>query len=137
MAKIIGLALLGLLISVPANAQRSMAGAAGPNSTNLVGGASGGGSGSAVAGGGTVGFRTLPAVASTQFQMVDISGQGEGYVLSSWTEFERGLARGQAELGVVSKTLGEVATENRHTQRPKAKFALIQDATGNAIIERR
>ena len=137
MAKIIGLALLGLFISVPANAQRSMAGAAGPNGTNLIGGTSGGGSGNAVAGGGTVGFHTLPAVAPAQFQMIDISGQGDGYVLSSWTEFERALARGRAELAVVSKTLGEVAAENRRTERPKAKFALIQDAAGNAIIERR
>jgi hypothetical protein len=138
MARILGLALLGLFISVPANAQRSMSGSPGPTGTNVVGGAtSGGGPGSAVGGGGTVGFHTLPAAPPTQFQMVDISGQRDDYIPSSWTEFERGLARGQAELAAGSKTLGEVAAENRRAARPKAKFEIIQDAAGTAVIQLR
>lgn len=138
MNKILSLAILGLLISLPANAQRSMAAAMGPNGAGpLAGGSGGSGAGAPVGGGGSVAFHTLAPIPPAQFQIVDVSGGSNEFVPSSWTQFENGLAVGRAQLDARRKTLGEVADEYRHAERPKAKFSIIQDAVGNAIIERR
>jgi len=58
------------------------------------------------------------------------------FVPSSWTEFEKGLARGQADLAAERKPLGEIAAEYRQVEKPKAKFTIVQDASGKAVIQR-
>lgn len=136
MNKFFGLAIFTLLLSAPASAQHSMAAAVGPNGAgSIVGGGSGSSGGSV--GNGSVSFRTLPPVAPTQFQMVDVSGGANEFVPSSWTQFENGLATGRAQLEARRETLGEVADRYRHADKPKAKLVIIQDAVGNAILERR
>jgi hypothetical protein len=137
MNKILGFAAFGLLISMPAHAQRSMSGTLGPNGGSIVGGTTGGIGGPASSGGGTVIFHTLTAVPSTQFLLIDVSGLDGQFVPSSWIQFEKGLAEGHAVLAAQRKSLAEVAAENRLTERPKAKLIITQDARGNAVILRR
>jgi hypothetical protein len=142
MKKLLSLVFLGVIFSVPAHAQRSMAGTLGPNGAGYIpGGVGGSGSGGGYggnggAGGGTVSFHTLPAIPAAQFNAIDVSGEKAEFIPSSWTDFERGLARGRAELSAEKKTLGEIAAENRKIEKPKAKLEIVQDANGNAIIQR-
>ena len=137
MKKLLSLAFLGFIFSVPAHAQRSMAGSLGPNGAGYIpaGGATGS-FGGGIAGGGTVSFHTLPTAPPAQFTVVDVSGVKEQFVPSSWTEFEKGLARGQADLAAERKPLGEIAAEYRQVEKPKAKFTIVQDASGKAVIQR-
>ena len=138
MDKVLGVVILGLLFSAPVRAQHSMAAAVGPNGAgSMIGGTGGSGGAGPVGGGGSVAFHTLAPVAPTQFQMVDVSGGSGDFVPSSWTQFEQGLATGRAQLEARRETLGEVADQYRHADKPKAKLAIVQDAVGNAIIERR
>jgi len=140
MKKLLSLAILGVVFSVPAHAQHSMAGTLGPNGTGYIpGGIAGSGNSGygGYGGAGTVSFHTLPAVPPTQFKTVDVSGDSAEFIPSSWTEFERGLAKGTAELNAEHKTLGQIAAENRQVEKPHAKLAIVQDANGAAIIQRR
>ena len=138
MNKIISLAIVGVFFAIPAHAQRSLAGTLGPSGGGygIGGGSASGGAGGSIGGGGTVSFHTLPPVPSANFQIMDVSGASSEFVPSSWTQFEKGLAQGRAQLALERKTLGEVAAENRLVDKPKAKFAIIQDAFGNAIVQR-
>lgn len=142
MKKLLSLAIFCVVFSVPAHAQRSMAGTLGPNGAGYVpggiagSGAGGGYGGYGGAGGGTVSFHTLPEIPPAQFNTVDVSGEKEQFIPSSWTDFQRGLARGEAELNAEHKTLGEIAAENRKLEKPKAKLEIVQDASGKAIIQR-
>jgi hypothetical protein len=133
MNKLIGVAILGLALSIPAHAQRSMAGPAGPTGN-------GGGAGSPVGGstgGAAAAFRTLPTVPRAQFLAVDVSGGDISFFPSSFMQFDKGIAEGEAILAARQKTLAEVATENRHAEKPKAKLNITQDAFGNVVMERR
>ncbi len=129
MKKLIGFVILGLAFSIPAHAQRSMAGTAGPTSN-------GGGAGSPVGGstgGAAAGFHTLPTVPRTQFQAIDVSGGDVSFFPSSFMLFDKGIAEGESILASRQKTLAEVATENRHADKPKAKLNITQDAFGNVV----
>jgi hypothetical protein len=139
MNKILAVAILGVIFTVPAHAQRSMAGSLGPSGAGYIqGGTAGsGGPGGGGGGGGTVSFHTLPAVPPTQFDAIRVSGSNDDFVPSSWTDFEKGLAIGRAQLSVEQKTLGEIAEENREIEKPKAKLTIVQDGDGRAIIQRR
>jgi hypothetical protein len=137
MNKILGLAIMGLFISIPANAQRSMVGAPGPSASNGIGSTAVGQGGSGGGGGGTVAFHTLSAVAPTQFLMIDVSGVSGEFIPSSWIQFDKGLAEAQAQLAAQGKSLAEVAAEYRRTERARAKLTIIQDSVGNAVILRR
>ena len=132
MNKFIGFAILGLALSVPAHAQRSMAGPAGPTGN-------GGGAGSPVGGstGGAAAFRTLPTVPRTQFQAIDVSGGDISFFTSSFMQFDKGIAEGESILAARQKTLAEVASEYRNAEKPKAKLNITQDAFGNIVVERR
>jgi len=133
MNKLIGFAILGLSFSIPAHAQRSMAGPAGPTGN-------GGGAGSPVGGstgGAAAAFRTLPVVPGTQFQAIDVSGGDVSFFPSSLMQFDKGIAEGEAILAARQKTLAEVASEYRHEEKPKAKLNITQDAFGNVVMERR
>jgi hypothetical protein len=138
MNKIVSLAIVVVFFAIPAHAQRSLAGAPGPNGagSGVGGGSASGGAAGSIGGGGTVSFHTLPPIPSAKFQIIDVSGVSSEFVPSSWTQFENGLAQGKAQLALERKTLGEVAAENRLVEKPKAKLAIIQDAFGNAIIQR-
>lgn len=137
MKKLLSIAFLGVIFSVPAHAQRSMAGALGPNGAGYVPtGGSTGSFGGGIAGGGTVSFHTLPPAPAAQLNTVDVSGNQTDFVPSSWTEFERGLAKGRADLAAERKPLGEIAAEYRQVEKPKAKFTIVQDASGKAVIQR-
>jgi len=132
MKKLFGIAAVGFLLALPAHAQqRMMSGGTGPTS-NGGGGVGGGGA----MGGGGGSFRTLPTVPRAQFQAIDVSGSAIDFTPSSWTQYKDGLARGEAELAAQKKTLAEVAAENRHSDKPKARLIITQDAIGDAIIQR-
>jgi len=134
MKTLFGLAILGLSLSVPTHAQqRAMSGGAGGPTNN----GSVGFGGSPVGGAGAVHFPTLPSVPRAQFQMMDVSGGDASFFPSSFVPFEKGIAEGEAALAVRQKSLGDVALENRGSEKPKAKFAIIQDQIGHAIIERK
>jgi len=141
MKKLLSLAIFCVIFSVPAHAQRSMAGTLGPNGASYIpGGIAGSGGGGGYGGyggtaGGSVSFHTLAAIPPAQLNTVDVSGE-QGFIPSSWTDFEKGLARGRAELNAEHKTLGEIAAENRKLEKPKAKLEIVQDASGRAIIRR-
>lgn len=129
MKKLVGFAVLAVLFAIPAHAQRG----AGSSSSNVTG--SGGGGAGSVGGGSTVGFHTLPPAPRAQFLTIDFSGVET--VTSYFLPFEKGIAVGESDLDASRKTLAEVAVENRHAERPKAKFMIEQDAVGNAILIRR
>jgi hypothetical protein len=135
MKKILGLAIVGLLFSVPAHGQRSLAGTLGSAASSGVGFSGGGGVGGGSAGGST--FHTLPAVPPTEFLTVDVSGSSADFAPSSWVEFKNGLQVGTAQLTAGQKSLGDVAAQYRRVERRKAKLAIVEDAFGNAVIERR
>jgi hypothetical protein len=142
MNKLLSLAILGVLFSVPAYAQRGMSAGLGPNGVGYApGGMAGSGGGAGGYGGGSSGgsvtFHTLPEEPPAHFNVLEVSGTNEGFVPSSWTQFEQGLAKGRALLATRQKTLGEIAAENRHAEKPKAKFEIVQDATRKAVIQRR
>ena len=64
MKKLIGFAIVGLVVSVPAHGQRAMTGGgAAPTSAGGIGGGS-------IGGGAAITFHTLPSVPSAQFQIV-------------------------------------------------------------------
>jgi hypothetical protein len=130
MKKLLGFAILGLTLSLPIHAQRAMGGSGGPASS------AGGASGSGIGGGGTVSFHTLPDVPRAQFQIVDVSGGDASFFPSSFMQFEKGIAEGEAALAFRRKSLGEVARENRAAEKPKAHLTITQDSFGNAYIER-
>ena len=131
MKKLLSFAILGLFFSLPARAQKTtMSGGLGPT----AGGAGGGGA--VGSGSGTVGFHTLPNYPRTQFQAIDVSGTAYDFTPSSWTSFNAGLAQGQAALAARARSLADVAAETRHSERPKAKLIIMQDAFGNAVIQR-
>ena len=134
MKKLLAFAIFGLFLSLPTNAQqRALSGGVGP--TGNGGGGVGGGGG--MGGGGvSANFHTLPNYPRTQFQMIDVSGNGPDFVPSSWTKFDDGLARGEAELAARKKTLADVAAESRHAEKPKAKLIITQDAVGNVVMLR-
>ncbi len=131
MKKLIGFAIVGLVVSVPAHGQRAMTGGgAAPTSAGGIGGGS-------IGGGAAITFHTLPSVPSAQFQIVDVSGGDVSFFPSSFVNFEQGMAEGEAALALKRKTLAEVAQENRTTERPKAKVTITQDSAGNAVMVRK
>lgn len=136
MKKILGLAVVGLLFSIPAHGQHSLTGTLGPTASTGTSASAGGGAGGGGAAGGS-NFHTLPAVPPTEFLTVDVSGSTTDFAPSSWVEFKNGLQVGTAELQAGQKSLGDVAAENRRVERRKAKLAIVEDAFGNAVIERR
>jgi hypothetical protein len=135
MKKALSLAVLGILFSIPAYAQHSMSTTLGPNGVGYIQGGNAG-TGSAGSAGGSVPFHTLPDYPAAQFQVTEISGVGSGFIPSTWTQFQQGIEMGRAQLSVEQKPLGEIAADYRRIEKPKAKVAIVQDASGKAIIQR-
>lgn len=87
--------------------------------------------------GGAVSFSTLPAVPPAHFNVVEVSGASGQFTPTTWTQFQQALDLGRAQLTVESKPLGDIAARYRHQDKAKAKFEIVQDANGRAIIEPR
>jgi len=114
MKKSFGLAILGVLLALPAHAQRSVGGV-------------GAGAGKPV-------FPAHTSIPPANFLMTEFSGVET--VTSTFLPFDRGIAIGQADLELGQKTLAQAAMENRQTERTKAKFVIEQDSVGNVIMRR-
>jgi hypothetical protein len=133
MKRLFGLAIMILGLTLSASAQsggRMLGGAPGP--TN--GGASGGGG--SIGGGGLsgVGFSTLPSHPRASFASIAISGTDAEFVPSTFLPFENAVAAGQAVLDAQHASVAQAAEVNSRAPKAKAKLALIEDATGNAVI---
>jgi hypothetical protein len=138
MKRLLGLAILTLGLALSANAQsggRALGGVGGPTS----GGGNGGGGGGSVGGGGGLGagFSTLPNHPSASFATAAISGTDAEFVPSTFLPFESAVAAGKAALDAQHASLAQVAKATSGTPKAKAKFTLIEDATGNAVIAAR
>ncbi len=128
MKRFIGLAILTLGLALSANAQSRGGGTAGP--TN--GGGNGGGGGGGAIGG--AGFSTLPNHPAATFAATAVSGTDAEFVPSTFLPFESAVAAGKAALDAEHASVAQVAEANSRAPKAKAKFALIEDATGNAVI---
>jgi hypothetical protein len=133
MKRLLGLAILTLGLALSANAQsggRSFGGGTAGPSNGTNGG--GGGGGGAISGG--VGFSTLPGHPAASFAATSISGTDAEFVPSTFLPFESAVAAGKAALDAEHASVAQVAEANSRAPKAKAKFALIEDATGNAVI---
>jgi len=134
MKRLFGLAImiLGLTLSASAQSGGRILGGGTPGPTN--GGASGGGG--SVGGGGLsgVGFSTLPSHPRASFASIAISGTDAEFVPSTFLPFGDAVAAGQAILDAEHASVAQEAEANSRTPKAKAKFALIEDAAGNAVI---
>jgi hypothetical protein len=68
--------------------------------------------------------------------MIEVTGGDSSFSPSSYVAFDEGIRGGEAALAAKHKTLGEVAKDYRHADKPKSKLTLTQDRSGNAVIER-
>jgi hypothetical protein len=133
MKKLIGLAIVTLGLALSANAQSGRAGGvAGPTNGGGNGGAGGGSVGGGGMGGGS--FSTLPSRPPASFATTAISGTDAEFVPSTFLPFESAVAAGQAVLAAQHASVAQVAAANSRAPKAKAKFALIEDASGNAVI---
>jgi hypothetical protein len=134
MKRLLGLAILTLGLALSASAQsggRSFGGGtAGPSNGGTNGG--GGGGGGAISAG--VGFSTLPNHPPASFAATAVSGTDGEFVPSTFLPFESAVAAGKAALDAEHASVAQVAEANSRAPKAKAKFALIEDATGNAVI---
>ncbi|HKV03731.1 MAG TPA: hypothetical protein VJO53_01355 [Candidatus Acidoferrales bacterium] len=118
MKRILGLGALMLGCSLPAHAQ-------------FLGGTIGG------AGSSGVSFPVVIDPAPTHFAVSYVGGTGADFVPSSFLSYDKALAAGRAAVEAQTKSLAQIADENNRAQKAKAKFALVQDARGNAFIAKR
>jgi hypothetical protein len=87
---------------------------------------------------GHVNFRGATSYPETQFNAIIVSGTANAYVPTTFAFYDQALAQSQTTARLAtSKSLGDIAHEYSRETRPKAKFALVQDNDGNAIIARR
>jgi hypothetical protein len=138
MKRLVGLAVFGLFLIAPARAQSRIPFGAGSNyAPPMNGGGSGsGGSGfGSSIGGDTSGSR--PPHVTTQFDGKAVSGTEADFVPSAFLSFDQAVKAGRAVLDRENKSLVQAAEENTNSEKPRAKFALVQDANGNAILESR
>ena len=125
--KIIGLAALVSFSSLTVHAQH-MGGAPGPST-----GGGGGGGGALM---GPTGFAVLPNTAPYHPAMGYTSGSESDFIPSTWARFDQAIAQGQAELNAPRKSMVQIAEESRKTQKIKARFAIVEDQDGQAVIEK-
>jgi hypothetical protein len=131
MKKLVGVAALVLLFSIPAHAQ-AKGGSVGSSSTNAGGsGGSGGGIGGGSLGG-TNGAR-LPSYPRASFDVSAASGGDPSFAPSTFLSFDQAVAQGKAILAANQKSLAQIAAENSTAPKTKAKFSFVQDADGNVV----
>lgn len=131
MRYLVGFAVLVLSFAMPSYAQGHPAGGGGTGFPTYSGGAGVGGTG---IGGGAA---TLPHYSRARFQVTATSGTETDYIPSTFVTYNRALTKGNDSLASVPETVGQAAQVNRETPKVKAKFALVQDNHGNAVIEPR
>jgi hypothetical protein len=68
--------------------------------------------------------------------MAAYSGTPADFVPSVFVTYDRAMAQGRAALAAGNKSVAEVAAENKTVSRMKARFALVQDGSGKAVISR-
>lgn len=121
MAMAAAVALLALVLAVPAHAQ--MRGpASGGMQTTAVGGATGsggggGGGGSFGGGSGTGGGHPLPSFALVRYTNSSAHGTEADFQLTSFVPYEQAVKMGEAALAEQAKTLGQIAAEYRAAKR--------------------
>ena len=79
-------------------------------------------------------FSTLPSYPAASLAATAVSGTDAEFVPSTFLPFESAVAAGKAALDAQHASLAQAAEANSRAPKAKAKFALIEDATGNAVI---
>ncbi len=79
----------------------------------------------------------LPHYSRARFQVTAVSGSEIDYTPSTFVSYNSAVTKGNVALASIPETLGQAAQLNRETPRVKAKFSLVQDNHGNAIIKLR
>jgi hypothetical protein len=131
MEKILGIAVMGLLFSIPAHAQGRGGGfgaGSGPNGFPNVGGGAGGG-------GGPVGGEARANIRDygrAQFATAAFSGGDASFAPSSFLTFEQAVEQGRLA-SAPQKSVAEVAAENLAVARAKSRVEFVQDAGGNVV----
>lgn len=99
------------------------------------GGQSVGSGGSLSSGGGINGGGShLASVPPAQFATTGVSGNEAEFIPSAFLAYDQAIAAGEKALAAKSKSVAKVASENSAAQKPRAKFAMVQDCNGNPII---
>jgi hypothetical protein len=126
MKRFLGLAVVVLLGSIPAHAQRTASSNA---NAALTGG--GGGMGGAVSSGGG----HLPIYTRATFDSVAFKGD-PSFSPSSFLRFEDAVKEGLAE-SAPAKSVAQAAADNQAASRAKSRVEFVQDHRGNVIpVER-
>ena len=132
MKYLVGCAVLALSFAMPSFAQSHAAGGGGTG-LPVTGGGGGGGGASGVSAG-----SKLPHYSRAQFQVTAVSGSETDYVPSTFVTYKKALTtKGHTAIAIAPQSLGQAAQLNRETPKIKARFTLVQDNRGKAIIEPR
>lgn len=129
MKKLLGVAAIVLLFSIPAHAQGRGTSVGSAPSASANGGGSGGGAGDV--GGGT--SARLPTYPRATFDVTAVSGGDPSFAPSSFLSFEQAVAEGKAINDADRKSLAQVAAENNAALKTKAKFSFVQDGNGKVV----
>ena len=129
MQKILGIAVLGLLCSIPAQAQGRFGGSGiGSSSSaplNFGGGTVNGGS----VLGDTVSH--IPSYSRAQFDTASYGGDSS-FAPSSFLPFPQAVAAGNAA-NAEPKSVAQAAAENPATRRAKSRVSFVQDGVGHVV----
>jgi hypothetical protein len=117
MKRFLVLAAFGLFLALPAHAQ-----------FGLTGGSVGGG------GGINGGNSHLPDYPPTSFASTYFTGADTSFIPSAFVNYEQAIAAGNAALAAKSKTVANAASETKSQEKPRARFAMVQDANGKPVI---
>jgi hypothetical protein len=128
MKKLLGVATIVLLFSVPAHAQSRGVSVGSASSASANGGGS---SGSGGIGGGA--SARLPIYPRATLDVTAVSGGDPSFAPSSFLSFEQAVAEGKAINDADRKSLAQVAAENNAALKAKAKFSFVQDANGKVV----
>jgi hypothetical protein len=131
--RVAGAALLVLGFAISAQAQGSHLAAGASSSLIYSGGAGTGFGGSGL---GPSSFSTLPHIPRARFQASAVSGDSRDFVPSTYVPYKVAVAEGRSILAAVPESLGQFARDNEPAARARAKFELVQDHHGYAVIRR-
>ena len=131
MKKLVGMAIVGACLALPAHAQvsRGTPSSAGMTTSSTTNNSGGGGYS-----GGFSGGSKLTAYPCTRFGVASVSGSLQDFTPSTFLAYDQALAEGRAILANPPKPIGEVAHDQPSAPLQKAKLALIQDANGYPVI---
>jgi hypothetical protein len=130
MKKFLGIAVMGLLFSIPAHAQGRAGGlgaGSGPNGFPTFGGGS--------VGGGPVGGESRANIREygrAQFATAAISGGDASFAPSSFLTFEQAVEEGKLA-SAPQKSVAQVAAENLAAMKARSRVEFVQDAGGRVV----